>query len=446
VNVLVSLKISDELKREIPPLSSEELILLENSIIADGVRDALVVWRKNGENVLVDGHNRYSIAQKHGKKFEVIYKEFEDLTDVKIWIRSNQMARRNLTDGWKAELALRTKEDLLRKGREKLQEAGEKGNTVRWQKQSPLSETDKPDERLLCFAKTEDEQKVLSETDKTVEVDKPHNTQKEIAKELGWSVGKVACAEYVKTRSPEIWEKAKTGEFSINKAYEETKKVERKAELLEERKKIAESSANVSGGELWNIEQGNIETWNTKKTYDFIITDPPYPKEFLPLYETLAIRATEWLKPGGLLIAMCGQSYLDQIHKMLSKHLDYYWTACYLTPGQPTPLRQVNVNTTWKPLLIYKKKNEKYTGKIFGDVFKSDGNDKEFHKWGQSISGMYDVISKICIPGQSVLDPFCGAGTTGIAAIKHKCFFDGIDIEEENVKISKRRIYDSQTN
>jgi site-specific DNA-methyltransferase (adenine-specific) len=142
---------------------------------------------------------------------------------------------------------------------------------------------------------------------------------------------------------------------------------------------------------------------------------------------------------------MSGQSYLDEIYNSLSKHLDYYWTACYLTPGQPTPLRQVNVNTTWKPLLMFTKKNDKYKGKIFGDVFKSDGNDKDFHKWGQSESGMFDIVSKICLSGQSVLDPFCGAGTTGIAAIKYGCFFDGLELDIENVNISKARLNDQTT-
>ena len=108
----------------------------------------------------------------------------------------------------------------------------------------------------------------------------------------------------------------------------------------------------------WNIECADIKTYQTNKQYDFIITDPPYPKEYLPLYETLAIRSKEWLKDNGLLIMMCGQSYIDEIYKMLDNQLIYYWTACYLTPGQPTPLRQRQVNTTWKPILIYSKNKD----------------------------------------------------------------------------------------
>ena len=51
------------------PLSEEEQRYLEYSILAEGVRDPLVLWeRKPGEYVLVDGHNRYGIVQKFGDK------------------------------------------------------------------------------------------------------------------------------------------------------------------------------------------------------------------------------------------------------------------------------------------------------------------------------------------------------------------------------------------
>lgn len=217
---------------------------------------------------------------------------------------------------------------------------------------------------------------------------------------------------------------------------------EAKRHLRQEyREDMAEVGKDIQNTECWNVWRGDISTWQTSRQYDFIITDPPYPKEFLPLWEVLGRRANEWLKEGGLLIAMSGQSYLDNIFSILGQYLEYYWTAAYLTPGQPTPLRQVNVNSTWKPLLIYSK--GKYSGKIFGDVFVSKGNDKVNHKWGQSESGMFDIISKICLPGQSILDPFCGAGTTGVAALRHGCLFDGLELEEENVNISKARLNDA---
>lgn len=252
--------------------------------------------------------------------------------------------------------------------------------------------------------------------------------------ELGLTKRDSAEAQKLAKLPDEVFEELREGEKTRVAAFKEV----RNSEIMELRAKMAKAGALVEPTARWHIYQGDIATWQAPRQYDFIITDPPYPKDFLSLWEILAQRATEWLKPDGLLIVMSGQSYLDKIYSILSQHLNYYWTAAYLTPGQPTPLRQVNVNTTWKPLLIYEK--DKYKGKIFGDVFKSDGNDKSYHKWGQSESGMCDIISKICLSGQYILDPFCGSGTTGIAALRHGCLFDGLDINIENVKISCGRI------
>jgi 16S rRNA G966 N2-methylase RsmD len=397
------LRIDEELHDLIPPLTAEEYRQLEENIIAEGCRDALVVWN----DTIIDGHNRYEICTQHGIEFNTVGKEFENKDVAKVWIIDNQKGRRNLTDGWKYELAQERKKILLERG-----------------KKNQGARTD-----------------LLSPNDKKLE----HNTQKEIASELGWSTGKTAQADYVwKHGDEKIKEKIKQGEESFNSAYKVISKENRTKEIAEERQKIAESAKAISNTDRWNIHQADIRTWQADKHYDYIITDPPYPKEFLPLYEVLAERASGWLRPGGLLIAMCGQSYLNQIYEIMSRHMDYYWTACYHTPGQPTPLRQVNVNTTWKPLLIFTARDQTYKGKIFGDVFKSDGNDKDFHKWGQSVSGMSDIIKKICIPGQYILDPFCGAGTTGIAAIKNGCLFDGVDIDQENVNIAKGRLNDTK--
>lgn len=262
-------------------------------------------------------------------------------------------------------------------------------------------------------------------------------SQPEAAKMLNVSERMIRIVKTIEKQAPKLIEKIESGKMTAHKAQKEVATMRR----IEERAAIATAGEKVPESEKWHIFHGDITSWQSPRQYDFIITDPPYPKEYLPLYETLAIRSNEWLKDGGLLIVMCGQSYLNQIYAMISNHLNYYWTAAYLTPGQPTPLRQVNVNTTWKPLLIFRK--GEYKGKIFGDVFKSDGNEKDYHKWGQSVSGMTDIISKICLPGQSILDPFCGAGTTGVAAIAHGCLFDGLDQDIESVNITKGRLIDT---
>lgn len=96
--VTLTLIVLDEIQGYIIPLTSDELAHLEKSLVEEGCRDALVVWqRKEDELVLVDGHNRYKICQKHNIPFYHKVSTFSDIEHVKIWMIENQMGRRNLT-------------------------------------------------------------------------------------------------------------------------------------------------------------------------------------------------------------------------------------------------------------------------------------------------------------------------------------------------------------
>jgi hypothetical protein len=174
---------------------------------------------------------------------------------------------------------------------------------------------------------------------------------------------------------------------------------------------------------------------------DWIITDPPYPKEFLPIYGHLSAFAERVLKPNGSLICMVGQPYLPEIIVRLSQRLDYHWTLAYETPGgQAVQLWERKVNTFWKPLLWFTK--GKYKGDWIGDVCRSgvNDNDKDHHHWGQSESGMADIIERFTYPGQTICDPFCGGGTTGVVAVTMNRLFVGIDCDKEAVATTLLRL------
>ncbi len=97
--------ILEELKMFIPPLNSEELQILEDSILQDGCRDDLVVWQRTFEEfILVDGHNRYNICKKHNLSYGVLVRPFADLNDVKNFMISNQLGKRNTSDEVKSYL------------------------------------------------------------------------------------------------------------------------------------------------------------------------------------------------------------------------------------------------------------------------------------------------------------------------------------------------------
>ena len=103
----LNITINDELRSFVDPLTPIEYAALERSLLAEGCRDALVLW---GE-VLIDGHNRYEICRKHGIEFRTVQNgKFTSLEEVMLWMIDNHLARRSVSDFQRGVLALRKKE------------------------------------------------------------------------------------------------------------------------------------------------------------------------------------------------------------------------------------------------------------------------------------------------------------------------------------------------
>jgi N6-adenosine-specific RNA methylase IME4 len=222
------MQILKELEALIPPLTSEEFKQLERNILEEGIRDPLVTW--NG--ILVDGHNRYRIAQEHDINYVTVEKEFTDINAVKVWMINNQFGRRNLISYVRTVLALRLKE---------IYSIIAKENQIR-----------KPDFVPQTFG----EQK-----------NKENETNYKIGKIADVSSETIRKVEKIEaTASPEIKAKASTGQISINEAYKEIKKEEK----IDERKKDIER-------QLFDIESGNLPELLGK--YEVIAIDPPWAYE-----------------------------------------------------------------------------------------------------------------------------------------------------------------------
>lgn len=89
------LTIDPEFEAKCPPLTEDELSQLEENILEEGlVLMPLIVWN----DTIVDGHNRYRIAQAHpGIEFRTHEKQFSNRYEALSWICKNQLGRRNLT-------------------------------------------------------------------------------------------------------------------------------------------------------------------------------------------------------------------------------------------------------------------------------------------------------------------------------------------------------------
>jgi hypothetical protein len=91
----MTLTILPELRSLIPPLSPEEYGQLEANILADGCRDALIVWQET--QTILDGHHRLEICERHSLPYHVQEISLRTLGDARLWMIQNQLGRRNLT-------------------------------------------------------------------------------------------------------------------------------------------------------------------------------------------------------------------------------------------------------------------------------------------------------------------------------------------------------------
>jgi predicted DNA binding CopG/RHH family protein len=211
------------------------------------------------------------------------------------------------------------------------------------------------------------------------------------------------------------------------KARREEEEKQRQQELA--RQRYLEAVQKAEHCTLYHCGVTDLSHYVEPESVDCIITDPPYPKEFLPVYTDLARFAAYALKPGGSLVVMVGQSYLQEILQRLSSTgLTYQWTCAYLTPGIATQVHHAHAQSFWKPLLWFTK--GEYTGMYVYDVFQSDKSDKLKHEWGQSESGIASIMKRMTRMDELVCDPFVGGGTTAIVAMEMKRRFVGCDIDE----------------
>jgi hypothetical protein len=111
----MNIVVNPDLKAYIDPLTPEEHEALERSLLTEGCRDALVLWG----DVLVDGHNRYGICQKHGIPFQTLQSTlFQNIEDVHLWMIDQHLGRRSVSDFQRGVLALRKREILADKARQ----------------------------------------------------------------------------------------------------------------------------------------------------------------------------------------------------------------------------------------------------------------------------------------------------------------------------------------
>lgn len=180
------IEIDEEFKHLIPPLTTEEYKLLEEQCIKQGIRVPLTVWNTDGKTILIDGHNRYQIAQKHNLSYTTEEEHFESRNEAIVWICDNQLGRRNIhpLDG----------ERLLNRKRKVLEEEAKKR-----QVRKPKSVVENLPKQNI------------------------ERTRDIIGKELGVSGRQVDKLHRInEMASPQVKDMVRNGTLSVNQAYNTT--------------------------------------------------------------------------------------------------------------------------------------------------------------------------------------------------------------------------------
>ena len=267
------------------------------------------------------------------------------------------------------------------------------------------------------------------------------------------------AVERIKEIDPQVAEKILSGEIKDAKT-ELPKLVKEKPHLLPEvakkikegKKKIKEAETEVRiEKELEKINSIKVppeidlrlgdfrEVLKDVKNVDAIITDPPYGKNYLQLWDDIGKFAKEKLKEHGYLVAYSGQMYLHEVLSTLLKHLDYIWTFCLYLRGETQIVNNVNVICKWKPILIFQKSKTKFT-KTVQDYVVSEEAEKDFYEWQQSMSGVKKFVEIFTEPDDTICDPMFGSGTVALACKELKRKFVGAEIDKEAFNLTKARL------
>jgi DNA modification methylase len=395
------LNINPELQRLIPPLTSEEFNQLTANILAEGIREPIITW--NG--TIVDGHNRYQIAQEHGLEFDISEVYFKDLNQCKEWMILNQFGRRNLSNYQRSVLALELERVFSERAK------------------------NKELERKTTFQKSE------KSNLPTI------NTVKELSDIANVSHDTIAKVKVIEANASEgVKEQLRSGEVSINQAYKDIKK-EEKAQALQERKQreLIESVYVEPVAEQFDVKAGDVwllgrHTLTCGSAYDYldniataIITDPPYGIDYNPDWKKWDGTESDFKKIEGDAEEFDPRPFLNRDTVILfganyfTRHLPTGGWLCWDKRlkdelddmiGSPFELAWFKSAATKKSSIMVRV--------LHGGVVNADSihgnNQKRFHPTQKPIVLMEEVIKKTTKEKETICDPFCGSGTTLLAA------------------------------
>jgi len=421
------MQILQELESLIPPLSIEEFKQLERNILEEGIREPLITW--NG--ILIDGHNRYRIAQEHDINYITLQKEFENINRVKEWMINNQFGRRNLSNYQRSVLALQLEDVFREKAKENLKLSAEKTNT-------PLQISANP-----------------------IEI-KSIDTRKEIAKIANVSHDTIDKVKVIQANATsEVKQKLSSGTMSINEAYKEIKKEEKIEETRKEKNEIIKQ---VEAIEISNVFNGDSINFIDKIDFKIkcVITDPPYGMNYISNRRTASEKDKGISNDENLDLAI--ETVNKVFSKLYNKMDENSALFCFIGWKQEKYFIELieDIGFEVKNVLIWNKNNHGTGDLIYSFAPKHEriiyatkgkvklnyrnpdvleGSDiRTNHPTSKPIDLLKKLIESTTLQNDIVVDPFAGHGSTGIAAKELNRNYWLCELDYENYCMIKNNI------
>ena len=249
---------------------------------------------------------------------------------------------------------------------------------------------------------------------------------------------------------------------------EKAAKVIQRKEQQRRNETLAASIGAVSATERHQLHNADSEVWITtcpQGIYDVILTDPPYgmgadefgdsggmaegahgyadsAETFLNILKWLPAELYRVTKPQAHAYIFCDFGWFNDLSRtMVTAGWKVFRTPLlwHKPAGFRAPWPDMGPQRRYE-CILYANKGDKPTQKMGGDVLTYATDDNLGHAAQKPVALYTELLSRSVVPGDSVLDLFCGSGPIFPSAHSLKCRATGVEMAPASYAIAAKRL------